>query len=313
MQASSPSYDLFSVDFVDQNTGWAVGDGGTILKTTNGGTNWILQTSGTTFNLWSVDFVDQNIGWSVGGDGTILNTTDGGTTWILQTSNASSTLYSVKFVDQNTGWAVGKGGTIIKTTNGGVPVELTTFEAKLLSGKVHLSWTTATETNNYGFEVERASSSTTPIQGWEKIGFVPGSGNSSSPKEYTYTDKLPTGSTKLKYRLKQIDNDGSYEYSEEVEVELNTPLKFELLQNYPNPFNPSTKISWQSPVSSWQTLRVYDVLGNEIATLVDEYKPAGNYEVEFDASSAVGYASGVYFYQLKVGENVATKKMLLMR
>jgi len=85
---------------------------------------------------------------------------------------------------------------------------------------------------------------------------------------------------------------------------------YQLNQNYPNPFNPSTKISWQSPIGSWQTLKVYDVLGNEVATLVNEYKPAGSYEIEFDAS---GLTSGIYFYQLKVGSFVETKKMILLR
>jgi Secretion system C-terminal sorting domain len=88
------------------------------------------------------------------------------------------------------------------------------------------------------------------------------------------------------------------------------PIKYQLDQNYPNPFNPSTKISWQSPAGSWQTLKIYDVLGNEVATLVDEYKPAGSYEVEWNAS---GLPSGVYFYQLKSGEFVSTKKMILLK
>jgi hypothetical protein len=94
------------------------------------------------------------------------------------------------------------------------------------------------------------------------------------------------------------------------DVVSDVPNKFELLQNYPNPFNPSTKISWQSPVSSWQVLKVFDVLGNEISTLINEYKPAGNYEVEFDAS---GLGSGVYFYQIKTSSNISTKKMVLLR
>jgi hypothetical protein len=97
--------------------------------------------------------------------------------------------------------------------------------------------------------------------------------------------------------------------SKENEVTGN-PTEYSLSQNYPNPFNPSTKISWQVPVGSHQTLKIYDVLGNEVATLVDEYKPAGSYEVEWDAS---GFPSGVYFYQLKAGSFVETKKMILLR
>jgi hypothetical protein len=122
------------------------------------------------------------------------------------------------------------------------------------------------------------------------------------------------------YRLKQIDFDGSFKYSNEVEVQI-LPGKFSLEQNYPNPFNPSTKISWQSPVGSRQILKVFDVLGNEIATLVDEWKEAGSYEVEFQ--SEVGslpngradrqLANGVYFYRLQVGDFIETKKMILMK
>ncbi len=91
----------------------------------------------------------------------------------------------------------------------------------------------------------------------------------------------------ISYRLKQIDNDGQFEYSEAIEIDLGLPTEYELTQNYPNPFNPSTKISWQSPVGSHQTLKVYDVLGNEVATLVDEFREAGSYEVEFDASNII--------------------------
>ena len=117
-----------------------------------------------------------------------------------------------------------------------------------------------------------------------------------------------------RYRLKQIDFDGTFEYSSTIEVEVNSPTKFSLEQNYPNPFNPSTKISWQSPVISWQTLKVYDILGNEIATLVNEEKSAGQYEVEFNPESSIkNPASGIYFYQLKAGDFVETKKMILMK
>ena len=133
---------------------------------------------------------------------------------------------------------------------------------------------------------------------------------------YSFTDDKPF-EEKAKYRLKQIDLNGLFKYSNEVEVEF-SPLKFSLEQNYPNPFNPSTKISWQSPVGSRQTLKIYDVLGNEVATLVDEYRPAGIYEVEFSASgrpesSIKKPASGVYFYQLKAENYIETKKMILLK
>jgi alpha-amylase len=206
-----------------------------------------------------------------------------------------------------------------------VPVELISFTGKVEKNNVLLNWETVTEVNNYGFEVERALSSTMPIQSWENIGFVHGSGNSNSPKDYSFTDNNVT-SGKYAYRLKQIDNDGKFDYSNAIFIDVENNIKdFGLHQNYPNPFNPSTKISWQSPVSSWQTLKVYDVLGNEVATLVDEFKPAGSYEVEFSAreGQAEGslpagqagrqLASGVYIYTLTVGDHFSSKKMIFLK
>ena len=198
-----------------------------------------------------------------------------------------------------------------------LPVELTSFNASVLNNTVILNWQTATEVNNYGFEVERSVISNLPAGrqaevrnlSWKKIGFVNGNGNSNSPKEYSFVDnKLSTG--KYSYRLKQIDNDGQFEYSKTIEVDLGTPDKFELSQNYPNPFNPTTKINWQSPVSSWQTLKVYNLLGKEVVTLVNENREAGTYEIDFNASNL---PSGVYVYKLQAGSFTQTRKMTLIK
>jgi hypothetical protein len=186
-----------------------------------------------------------------------------------------------------------------------IPVELTSFTATIINNDVILNWTTVTEVNNQGFEVQRR----TRESEFENIGFVPGFGTTTEPKSYNFTDS-EVSSGKYSYKLKQIDFDGSFEYSDEVEIEAFMPWEFSFEQNYPNPFNPSTKISWQVPVGGWQTLKIYDVLGNEVATLVDEYKPAGKYEVEWNASEL---PSGVYFYQLKAEEYVNTKKMMLIK
>jgi hypothetical protein len=191
-----------------------------------------------------------------------------------------------------------------------IPVELTSFTAISNGSQVILNWTTATETNNRGFEIHRVAKND---KEWRVIGYVTGYGTTTEPKSYTYTDsEVLTG--KYTYRLKQIDFDGSYEYSPEVEVEIFAPIEYALDQNYPNPFNPNTVISYQLPVNSDVLLKVFDVLGKEIATLVDEYKTAGRYDVEFQ--SAVGgrqLASGVYFYQLKAGNFLQTRKMILLR
>jgi hypothetical protein len=135
-----------------------------------------------------------------------------------------------------------------------VPVELTTFFGTVSGDVVSLKWTTATEVNNYGFEIERSLSSSRTY--WEKIGFINGNGNSNSPKEYSYTDKhLRSGS--YLYRIKQIDNDGSYDYSNTIELNVRIPVTLDLKQNYPNPFNPSTTISFTIPTSGDVYLKIF--------------------------------------------------------
>lgn len=195
-------------------------------------------------------------------------------------------------------------------TNGGnpLPVELVSFTAVVNGNKVTLEWSTATEVNNYGFDVER-SAINTKSQEWVKIGFVNGSGNSNSPKHYSFTN-IPNGETKFNYRLKQIDNDGKYEYSNVVSIDINAPNKFALNQNYPNPFNPSTKISYRLPIDGFVTLKVYDILGKEINTLVNGNEKAGNYEVDFDGS---GLASGVYICRMSYSDYSGVIKMLIMK
>ena len=185
-----------------------------------------------------------------------------------------------------------------------LPVELVSFNASVKQNSVQLSWKTETEVNNYGFEIERSSNNET----FTKYSFIRGSGNSNSDKHYSFTDNNLQNGTYY-YRLKQLDTDGQFSYSDVVKATIDyTPNSFALSQNYPNPFNPSTKISWQSPVSGWQTLKVYDILGNEVATLVNEFREAGSYEVEFSANggSASGrnasqLTSGVYIYKISAG------------
>jgi hypothetical protein len=196
-----------------------------------------------------------------------------------------------------------------------LPVELTTFTAKLMGKNVKLFWQTSNEINNYGFEVERCALSA-ERKVWEKIGFVNGNGNSNSPKEYSFVDDNANVTSIVKYRLKQIDNDGQFDYSDIITITL-SPNDFELFQNYPNPFNPSTKISWQTSVSGWQTLKVFDILGNEIVTLVDEFREAGSYAETFNASVTNQMASGIYIYKIEIKSKemlyTMTKKMTLMK
>ncbi|HSL88864.1 MAG TPA: FG-GAP-like repeat-containing protein, partial [Ignavibacteriaceae bacterium] len=203
-----------------------------------------------------------------------------------------------------------------------IPVELTSFTADVDGNNVHLNWTTASELNNMGFEVQKSEvNSQKSEREWQTIGFIEGKGTTTEQQLYSYIDdltltpNLPAGrqgiTRTLYYRLKQIDFDGTSVSSDIVEIELVfVPSEYILYQNYPNPFNPSTTISWQSPEGSWQTLKVFDLLGREIAILVDEYKEAGYHEVEFNSAAL---ASGVYYYQLKAGSYVQSKKMVVIR
>ena len=194
-----------------------------------------------------------------------------------------------------------------------LPVELVSFLASSSGDKVNLKWSTATELNNRGFVVQKlpgfeSERLQSPELNWDDIGFVAGSGNSVSPKYYYFTDQN-IGGSKFTYRLKQIDNDGSYKYSDKIEIDI-SPDKFELYQNYPNPFNPSTTIKYSIPEKSFVSLKVYDILGNEITTLVNKEQPIGYHYVDFYAPAL---SSGIYFYRLKTGSYFKTKKMIILK
>ena len=187
-----------------------------------------------------------------------------------------------------------------------VPVELTSFTASVNdNGNVVLDWSTATETNNNMFEIERRVE-----QGeFFTIGYVNGAGTTTEPQNYSYTDKT-TEAGKYFYRLKQIDFDGRFEYSDEVEVDVVEPVTFNLKQNYPNPFNPTTNINYSVPEAGNVRLSVYNTVGEEIAVLVNGYSEAGRFNVTFDASNL---PSGVYLYKLQSANIVQTKKMMLLK
>jgi hypothetical protein len=203
-----------------------------------------------------------------------------------------------------------------------IPVELISFSAEFINNEVKLSWQTATETNNSGFEILRGvypekKRRTQNDRVWRAIGFANGYGTTTEPKSYLLTDESVIPGS-YEYRLKQIDFDGTFTYSDIVEVEVLSPNIFSLEQNYPNPFNPSTKIKYTIPSviasetkqSQFVTLKVYDILGNEIATLVNEEISAGEYEVDFNGKEL---PSGIYFYELQAGSYVETKKMILLK
>jgi len=189
-------------------------------------------------------------------------------------------------------------------------ITLSSFSATASRLSVELSWTTTTETNSYGYEIQR-SMANIPGSTWQDVGFVAGAGNSNSPKSYSYAD-INLAATNYNYRLKQIDRSGNFSYSQSIEVEVGVaPKVFELSQNFPNPFNPATNIQFTVPTDGRATLKVFNTLGQEVATLFNENATAGIYhQVQFNASNL---ASGIYFSQLEFAGNVQIKKMLLLK
>jgi hypothetical protein len=189
-----------------------------------------------------------------------------------------------------------------------VPVELLTFTASVNNSKVQLLWSTASELNNIGFEIER---SVNGPDNFVMVGFVDGKGSSTEINYYSYTDNPQlSGVSQIYYRLKQVDFDGTFSYSDIVNISYDVPAEFVLNQNFPNPFNPSTRISYFVPKESFVSIKVYDFLGREVGTLVSETKSTGSYELSFDASSL---PSGTYFYTLIAGNYSETKKMILIK
>ncbi len=241
---------------------------------------------------------------------------DGGTTYLDisgSDQDASSRVISVSVSSFST--------FTVSDNSSPLPVELYSFTANSKSNEVELNWRTATEVKNYGFDVERsaisyqqsalnpADSQEPNAESWEKIGFVKGSGNSNSPKNYSFIDTNPVSGS-VQYRLKQIDNDGSFKYSQIVEASYMKPDKFELYQNYPNPFNPTTTINYSLPKDSKVVLEVYNSIGQRVATLLNGEMAAGYHQVKFNTSNL---SSGVYFYWLKAGSFVSTMKLILLK
>lgn len=193
---------------------------------------------------------------------------------------------------------------ILKTVDSILPVELVSFTGRVENGNIILEWTTSSEINNLGFEIQRSLDKNQ----FNTIGFVEGNGSSTERNEYRFVEEGFKG--KVYYRLKQIDYNGTFSFSDIIEINGVTVTTIELEQNYPNPFNPSTKIKYQIANAGFVSLKIYDVLGNEVATLVNKEMQPGSYGIEFNASDL---PSGIYIYTLKVGEFTQTKKMILLK
>lgn len=200
--------------------------------------------------------------------------------------------YATGFPSDQTEWGV-------------LPVNLASFTSTVNESNVMLSWTTSSETNNSEFQIERKFNGL-----WEKIGYVEGSGTTSTPQSYQFIDRNIQSGT-YQYRLMQIDYNGNFEYFNlSNEVVIGTPINYKLNQNYPNPFNPITRIEYSLPGNGMVTLIVYDINGKEICSLVKESKPAGYYSVDFNGSDL---GSGIYFYSLTTRDYKETRRMMFIK
>ncbi|MEI7812492.1 MAG: T9SS type A sorting domain-containing protein [Ignavibacteria bacterium] len=230
--------------------------------------------------------------------------TNSGTQWtntagVLDKTTNKLTLSGVNSFYQ---WTIGD-------VNSPLPVGLDKFRYEINDRHVLLKWNTVTEINNYGFEIERKATAT-PEAGFEKTGFVTGSGNSNIRKEYSFRDKNIPASGKYVYRLKQIDNGGSYKYLPELEVDITSPEELTLNQNFPNPFNPYTNISFTLPEKCRISLSVYNIIGSKILNVLNEEKQAGFHTITIDASKL---ASGLYVYRLTTDKYSVARKMQIVK
>ena len=238
--------------------------------------------------------------------GNILSTFPGNVDMKVTTSgNVSVGTYTITIVGNGPNGTPVHKRTVSLVVGLVIPVELTAFNASVNKNDVVLNWTTATELNNLGFEIQRKSRD----DSYQSIAFINGKGTTTEINDYTYIDKTVDAGM-YSYRLMQKDYDGTFAYSQEVEVEINLPLEYSLDQNYPNPFNPTTTIRYSIPEDNFVSIKLYDILGNEVLTLVNEQRQAGRYEMLFNASNI---ASGVYYYQINSGSFTQTRKLMLMK
>jgi photosystem II stability/assembly factor-like uncharacterized protein len=305
--------------------------GGMVIVSTDGGTGWSPKKYISAPMVFSgVDAVSDDMFIVYG----VLAPTGSSTPFVYMSNNMGNewfestlspltniNMYESKIISYSewfiSGNYFGQNGFLLHTTtSGGLPVELSSFTIAQVEGSVVLNWITASEINNRGFEIQRKTNSSD----FATIGFVNGMGTTTEMSNYFYTDVPENVSEILIYRLKQIDYDGTFNYSAEVSINFESlnnginnqeiPSEFILMQNYPNPFNPSTRIKFAIPASGFVSLKVYDMLGCEISSLVNEVRKAGIHSVSF---SAVNLPAGMYFYELKAEGFSSVKKMLLVK
>ena len=303
-----------SVDYTNPGIAWATkwGGGGGLLKSTDYGETWNLQPGFTGINMWGVHIQPS--------DGNIIlvnsySTSPGswrsinaGLTWTP--ISIPSQGYQVVSVDSITQFAAQGNGFYKLDAPWFVPVELASFEAQLVKNDIVLNWTTATELNNLGFEVEQSFDN----NNFSRIGFIPGFGTTSEMKSYSFRiSDAPNGIQY--YRLKQIDLDGTFTHYNAIEIDGPVIREFALYQNHPNPFNPSTTISFSLPVESNVSISLFNILGQQVAQIINSDFSIGNHKIDFNAKDL---STGAYIYTLDAqgvdGKSfISTKKMILMK
>ena len=301
-----------AVDFTNPGIAWATkwSGGNGLLKSTNYGATWTLQ-SGFTQSMWGVHVQPTDGNVVITGCyscGNSWRSKNGGQTWTQ--IPIASTNYQFAIIDSMNQFAAQGNGFYKLDSQYFIPVELASFSAQLIDKDVILNWTTATELNNQGFEVERSIDN----ENFTKIGFVPGFGTTTEMKSYSFRSSDVQAGVQY-YRLKQIDFDGTSTIYNSVEVTGPVPNTFVLNQNHPNPFNPSTTISFSLPVESNVTIKLFNMLGQEVFQIANSDFQAGNHNLEFNAKDL---STGAYIYTLEAkginGVNFkSTKKMLLLR
>ncbi len=288
-----------------------IGNG--LFRSTDDGENWSIIGSGIFNNVFSLSIdstgnifagTESFVTDTVGG---IYKSTDNGDTWFEINNGIENRFYPLTMTSSNdyTFVGTGGGGVYKRLTTTAVPIELIIFKGGIFDNSIQLKWSTATEINNKGFEIQRKPSGVNEKDLlWNSIGFVDGNGTTTEKKNYTFIDKS-VSSGKYIYRLKQTDFDGIFTYSKEIEINFLAPLTFSLSQNYPNPFNPSTTIEYTLPEDSNVKLTLINSLGEKVMDLVNGKVNSGNHEVKLNGTNL---ASGIYFYRLQTEKYTSVKK-----
>lgn len=301
---------VISISFINPETGWVVGPNGVLLKTVDGGNNWNQQ-SYIAGALYDVFFLDENIGWISGTK--IWNTNDGGDNWEIQL-NTDGIISSITFIDSLYGWSVGNGGQIFHTTNGGAPPPSPPQNLTAITDleRIILNWSVNVEGDISHYKIFRND-----INEPETALYI----DSVAHPNTTYTDWDILLDSTYYYWVSAVDTNG-YESELSLNIELTVtltivaqtsnslPTKYKLHNNYPNPFNPVTTFSYQLPRYSFLNLSIYNIAGQLVETLVNEYKDMGSYSVIWNASDI---GSGLYFYRIKAGEYTETKKCVILK